>query len=94
MQTKKIKPETIEVQNRFFQALELILEAGMEKNFTAFCKENNLLRPRYTYMRNAYRNASESNYKIIDVDALVALVRKYNISAQWLLTGVGPMLKK
>jgi hypothetical protein len=38
--------------------------------------------------------AKPTNYKMIDLDALMYLCQDFNISAEWLLTGRGNMYKK
>ena len=58
--------------------------------------ENNLSAPRYREMRLQYGvtpTGKVSRYKNIEIEAIYALVANFPISAEWLITGRGEMLK-
>lgn len=96
MEAKKVSKQTKEIQTRFFQAFEMLIENGKIKSLQAFCKEYELHRPKYSNLRN-HLNDDENpgtGYKFIDLDALAILVNKYGISAKWLLTGKEAMFEK
>lgn len=90
---KNINPQAIEIQRRFFQALDLAVSTGKVKGLATFCREHNLNRVKYSRIKNSLdKPAEETLYKIIDLDALAGLCRDFNVSADWLLLGKGKML--
>lgn len=93
MESKTIRPAVKELQMRFFQALDMLIESGKIKNLQAFCDEHKLHRPKYSNLRTFAYDESKpgTGYKFIDIDALSYLVIDYGISAHWLLTGKGGM---
>lgn len=93
---KRINPQAIEIQNRFFAALNLLIDSGQISGIKGFCEANHLNRIKYSNIRSEM-NKPESerkatNYRIIDIDALTYLCMDYNVSAEWLLLGKGKML--
>lgn len=82
---------------RFFQALQYLMEDGQIASLEAFCKENGLSRPKYSEFRREYMHETGygriSRYKVLDFEAVHALVVNYGVSAEWLITGFGPMIK-
>lgn len=94
MEAKVIRPKVHEIQKRFFQALDLLIESGKIKGLLPFCNEYGLHRPKYSNIRKLMQqNEHGTGYKLIDIDALYYLVDDYNISADWLLTGRGGMFR-
>lgn len=94
----KVLTETNRAINaRFFQALKTLKDERKIKSLESFCKENGLSRPKYAeFMKEYIQGADESHtsrYKILDFDAVHALVANYDISAEWLITGGGSMFK-
>jgi len=96
MESKIIRPKAHEIQLRFFDALDMLIESGKVKSLQAFCNDYGLHRPRYSNIRTRTRDESRpgTGYKFIDIDALGYLVADHKISGDWLLTGRGGMFKK
>lgn len=98
MKTHKVLSEiSVGINSRFFQALQSLMDSGSIPSLDAFCKENGLSRPKYSEFRAQYisgtSGTSHSRYKILDNEAVHALVVKFGISADWLITGRGSMVK-
>lgn len=85
------------LNRRFFQAIEVVIALGRLRSLEYFCKEAGLNPARYREARFTYgitpRTDKASRYKSIEVEALYNLATKYSISAEWLLTGRGNMLR-
>lgn len=94
MEAKTVRPEAKAIQDRFFQALNILIESGKIKGLQPFCREYGLHKPKYSRLRTQMQTpAKVSRYKFIDLQALYFLVKDYKISADWLLTGRGGMFK-
>jgi len=92
MEAKTVSKQTQDVQRRFFEAIDLLIAAGKLAGLQTFCDDHGLHRAKYSNLRSALRNPEHNaRYKFIDIDALVYLVKEYNICAEWLLTGRGEM---
>ncbi|MBQ2068778.1 MAG: hypothetical protein II465_01470 [Bacteroidales bacterium] len=90
---KAINPEAVEIQRRFFQALDMAISLGKVGSLTAFCDDHKLNRTKYSRIRSTIDKPMEERlYKIIDIDALSSICRDFGVSADWLLTGRGKML--
>lgn len=95
MEPKKVSQQVIEIQTRFFQALDMLIESGKIRGLQTFCNEYGLHRPKYSNVKNHLSDPSEgTGYKFIDMDALSYIVSDFGISANWLLTGKGGMFEK
>jgi hypothetical protein len=94
MEAKTVRPKAQEIQERFFQALNLLIESGKIKGMQSFCTEYDLHRPTYSNIRTMVTDGKPgTGYKFIDIDALSYLVDDYGISADWLLSGRGGMFR-
>ncbi len=94
MEAKTIRPKVHEIQKRFFEAIDILIESKKITGLLPFCKEYNLHRPKYSNIRSLVKeNKPGTGYKLIDIDALAYLVDDYKISADWLLTGRGGMFR-
>lgn len=92
---KSINPRAIAIQERFFQALDILIESKELPGLKTFCTDNNLNRTKYSRIKNALGKPIETmTYKMIDVDALAALCSDFGVNANWLLLGKGNMLVK
>lgn len=93
---KSINPQAIEIQKRFFLALDILIENKKCGGIQTFCKDHDLNRVKYSNIRTELRKpaheAKPTNYKVIDIDALQYLCNDYGISCEWLLFGRGRML--
>lgn len=96
METKTVRPQAYDVQKRFFEALEILIESGKIRGLQTFCVEYGLHRPKYSNLRTYMKDNSKpgTGYKFIDLDALSYIVQDYKVSADWLLTGKGGMFQK
>lgn len=91
---KSINPHAIAIQERFFQALDILIESKELPGLKTFCTDNNLNRTKYSRIKNALgKPIEESTYKMIDIDALAAICKDFGVSPEWLLLGRGKMLK-
>ena len=95
MKSKKIRTQAAEIQNRFFQALDLLIESGRIDSLQSFCNEYKLHRPKYSNLRTFSKDQTKpgTGYKFIDIDSLYYLVADFGISSDWLITGKGGMYK-
>ena len=76
---------TTTASDRFFEACDELLFIGKEPSIRALCRSIGYDRRNFTNKRNGYaKNHIRPEY-------LTALVLKYGISADWLLTGRGWM---
>lgn len=88
---KSINPDAIDIQKRFFAALDAGIESGKITGLKTFCDSHALNRTKYSQIRTAMSNGTPSPYKIIDLDALSGACRDLGVSPRWLLLGVGNM---
>jgi hypothetical protein len=91
-----ISTRTRDVQSRFFEALNHLIESNeIQGGLLEFCKRYNLNRTKYSLLRNgSSESEARMTYRTIDIDALSYLCTDYGISARWLLTGGGAMRAK
>lgn len=91
---KSINPQAIAIQRRFFEALDLAISLGKITGVKGFCDDHQLNRTKYSCIKNSLdKPLDETNYKMIDLDALSAICTDFGVSAEWLLLGRGKMLK-
>ena len=94
MESKKVRPKAVQIQTRFFEALDMLIQSGKIRGLGTFCTEYGLHRPKYSNIKNHITAPEEgTGYKFIDVDAIAYLVDDYGISADWLITGRGGMFR-
>ena len=94
MEKKPIRPEAKAIQERFFNALDVIIEQRKVTGLKPFCIEYNLNQPKYSRLRSQTRDPKRTTtYTLIDIHVLYYLVRDFKVSADWLLTGRGTMFK-
>jgi hypothetical protein len=91
MQAKAISRTTKEAQKRFFVAFNDLISRKKIEGLTQFCREYNLHKPKYVRLRQAYMESKATDYRHVDMDAFIFIVRDYDVSAEWLLTGRGDM---
>lgn len=89
---KSINPQVIDIQKRFFQALQLAKEVGRTTGLKPFCEAHNLNTVKYYRIKNDLGKPIEQmHYKVIDIDALLYLCRDFGVSPEWLLLGKGEL---
>lgn len=96
MEAKIVRPKAKEIQERFFQAIDLLIESGKIKGLQTFCNDYDLHRPKYSNLRTYSKDESKkgTGYKFIDLDALAYLVQDFGVSSDWLLLGRGGMFNR
>ena len=71
---KSINPKAIEIQRRFFTALELVIASKQLKGLKTFCENHDLNRTKYSRIKNELDKPLEATkYKMIDIDALAGI---------------------
>jgi len=81
------KPYDIQVNERFFIAMDRLEQLGKIKNMFNFCAVHDL-----TYSN--YHRMMKHNTRTPSFYVLNLLAEKYGVSAEWLLTGKGEWLAK
>lgn len=95
MESKTVRPRAMDIQSRFFEALDMLIKSGRIRGLATFCAQYGLHRAKYSNIKNHITAPEEgTGYKFIDVDALAYLVEDFNVSADWLITGRGGMFRK
>lgn len=82
--TRQYLPTTTDVMERFFVALEECRAQRILK-VSDYCQQNGIC-SRNLYVQRKYR---ERGY--FEIGWAIPLVRRYGVSAFWLLTGLGKM---
>lgn len=78
--------ETIEIMQRFFTALDDLIENDkIEGGLTGFCKKYGLDK------RHLYLQRTDLGRGFFEVYWILPLITDYNISQFWILFGVGSM---
>jgi hypothetical protein len=97
MKSKPVTPIEADINRRFFEAIEQLRERGSINSLQSFCNEAGLTPARYRELRFTYgvspRTDKVSRYKDVEPQGLYFLVKKYHVSADWLLTGKGQALR-
>lgn len=89
---KAINPRALDIQRRFFEALEMAISSGKVNGLKSFCDEHKLNRTKYSRIKNGLNKPlDEMTYKMIDLDALSALCSDFGVNPEWLLLGSGKM---
>ena len=82
-----------EIALRFFAAIDRLKQENAIRGLKTFCDRYSLNRTRYSRLRFAVENGVQCCYKSVETSALSALVLDYGISGDWLLTGIGKMVR-
>lgn len=77
----------VQINQRFFQALEQVISLGLIRGVQTFTREHNIDR------RNLLRVKKEPTDNSLNIEWIYHLVNDFNISADWILTGKGSMFK-
>ncbi|MCL1643661.1 hypothetical protein M2T61_18575, partial [Elizabethkingia anophelis] len=84
---------TKDINNRFFQAIEFLIFTKKISGLGPFCEEYGFNRVRYINVRSGYKPEKGYAYKSLDIEAFYVLAKYFNISLEWLLFGIGNMIK-
>jgi len=91
---KRMNDKAMEIQQRFFEALETGIQLGRYGGLKTFCNEHGFNRTKYSRIRTGMKDPANARYyTTIDIDALAALCSDLNVSPDWLLLGRGKMMK-
>lgn len=82
-----ISPDAIQINRRFFEALDALKRGRRLSGIYGFSQKYK------TTFANIYTIKNQES-GVVKVEWLMYLVRDYDISAQWLLTGEGNMFKQ
>lgn len=81
-------PQSQEIVERFFKALQFLIDDGRIKSRNSFCTE-------YGFVQShLWRQEADPSRKIFEMAWMTPLVTEYDISARWLMTGEGTMVFK
>ena len=76
-----------EINKRFFQALDMIVQSGAIRGEATFCNEHNIDR------RNFQKTRIKPTEQRIRIEWIYYLSTDFNISADWIFTGKGGMFR-
>lgn len=89
---KCINPQVIEIQKRFFEAIQRAKELGRTTGLKSFCEAHSLNLVKYYRIKGDLGKPIEAmHYKAIDIDALAYLCQDFGVSPEWLLLGRGSL---
>lgn len=77
--------ETLAVMERFFSALDVVIQNKLIKNFSTYCTKYNIDR------RHIYAQRRDLGKGYFEIGWAMPLLNDFGVSAQWLLTGKGMM---
>ncbi len=91
---KVMSARAMEIQSRFFAALDAGIQLGRYGGLKTFCDEHGFNRTKYSRIRTGIMNPDNARYyTTIDIDALAAICTDLGVNPDWLLNGRGKMLK-
>lgn len=81
-----LDPVTLEIKARFYEAFDRLVELGFISTKEGFYERHGIDKRNFHKIRN-------SDSLRIDLRLVALLASKYNVSADWLLTGRGKMFE-
>lgn len=81
------REETLAIMQRFFQAIDAIVEAKVVRGVQTYCNEAEIDK------RHLYAQKKDLNKGFFEVQWILPLIKTYNVSSDWLLFGKGAMFK-
>lgn len=89
---KSVNPQVMDIQKRFFDAIQRAKEAGRTTGLKSFCEDHDLNLVKYYRIKSELgKPIEEMHYKAIDIDALLYVCRDFGVSPDWLLLGRGKL---
>lgn len=82
-----ISPEGVEITNRFFEAIEILRMQKKIRGLKTITDEYGANQGNTQYIK------TDPSSHVLKPELLAYLVRKYNVSADWLLCGTGEMFR-
>lgn len=82
------REETIAVMERFFKALEAVIETGAIRGVQTYCNDFDIDK------RHLYAQKKDLNKGFFEVYWILPMIQKFGVSSDWLLFGKGNMFKK
>lgn len=83
----RISPEGVAITERFFKAIELLINAGHFRGLQTFTSLYGINRRNLMHIKGSPTNT------VLKPETLVLLVRYHNVSPMWLLTGEGAVFQ-
>ncbi len=81
------RDETLAVIERFFQALDAIIESKAVRGLQTYCNKYEIDK------RHLYAQKKDMNKGFFEVYWILPMISDFNVSSNWLLFGKGPMFK-
>lgn len=86
----EISKVQLEFNKRFLYCLQELKALCLVESVKDLAKEAGVCYTRYTEMDRSFRQGkTNSRYKTVEIEMMHLLVTKYNVSADWLITGRG-----
>ena len=82
-----ISPEGVEITNRFFEAIDMLRFQKKIRGLKTITDEIGANQGNTQFIK------TDPSSHVLKPELLAYLVRKYNVSADWLLCGTGEMFK-
>lgn len=82
-----ISPEGIAITERFFKAIEILIEARHFRGLQTFTSLYGINRRNLMHLKESPANT------VLKPETLVLLVKHHNVSPMWLLTGEGAVFQ-
>lgn len=82
------RDETIGVMERFFKALEVIIDTKAIRGVQTYCNDFGIDK------RHLYAQKKDLNKGFFEVYWILPMIKKFGISSDWLLFGEGEMFAK
>ena len=83
----RISDEGVEITKRFFSVIDMLIEARIFRGIKTFTTLYGLNRRNLLHIKESPQNT------VLKPETLALLVKHHNVSAMWLLAGVGPVFQ-
>lgn len=82
-----ISPEGIAITERFFKAIDILIDAGHFRGLQTFTSDHHLNRRNLQHIKDSPTNT------VLKPEVLYILIKYHNVSAMWLMTGEGSVFQ-